>query len=212
MFFFDDPFYDPLDDFFVNSYLPRSRADVLEQRRNYNDAITYRLNQVLREEFGIDPYHNVDIRKRVHQLVTLQRHDRNDQSAFKQPVVDENRRYYGGDEPKQDYHQPPPPPQSCPHRVQYTSMYYTSSSNFDGKNFVEEHREKVTDADGSVHQTTRRRLGDRWYEVELNTDKDGKTTSKEQWHNVPEDQIEQFKADWAEKQQSKYALKHEPNQ
>ena len=62
----------------------------------------------------------------------------------------------------------------------------------------------MTDDDGSVHTTTRRRLGDRWYEQETHTDKDGKSTSKETWHNVPEESIESFKSEWSAKHGLKY--------
>ena len=83
------------------------------------------------------------------------------------------------------------------------SYFYESRSSRRGNDFVEEHRERVEDEDG-VHVTTRRRLGDRWYENEMHTDKEGKQWSKETWHNVPEDQIERFKAEWTEK----HSLQH----
>ena len=84
------------------------------------------------------------------------------------------------------------------------SYFYQSRSTYNGRDYVEEHRERVTDADGE-HTTLRRRLGDRWYETETHTDKDGKSTSKETWHNVPEDGIEEFKQEWEEKHGQKYA-------
>ena len=65
------------------------------------------------------------------------------------------------------------------------SYFYRSRSTYNGHDYVEEHRERVSDADGE-HTTLRRRLGDRWYETETHTDKDGKSTSKETWLNVPE--------------------------
>lgn len=205
MFFFEDPFdYDPLDDFFTYNYVPRRQA---QRRIQYENAIQERLNQVLREEFGIDPYHRVNIQQRANQLAQQQKADSQDHSEIKKKVVDENRNEEA--EPDQqiqhNYHQPVQHYQ----RVPYSSFYYSSASHFDGKNFVEEHREKVTDADGKVTQTTRRRLGDRWYEAKSITDKDGKTSSKETWHNVPEDKIEQFKAEWAENHEKKYAIDHD---
>ena len=84
------------------------------------------------------------------------------------------------------------------------SYFYESRSRYDGHDYVEEHRERVSDADGE-HTTLRRRLGDRWYETETHTDKDGKSTSKETWHNVGEDDIESFKAEWEAKHGQKYA-------
>ncbi|OHT12814.1 cysteine protease [Tritrichomonas foetus] len=74
--------------------------------------------------------------------------------------------------------------------------YYEGKSRYDGHNYVEEHRERLTDSEGKVHVTQRRRLGDRWYENESITDEEGKTLTKESWHNVPEDQIENFKLEW----------------
>lgn len=64
---------------------------------------------------------------------------------------------------------------------------------------VEEHRERVVRGDGSVHTVTRRQLGDRWYVHESHSTKDGESSSKETWHNVPEDAIESFKSEWEEK-------------
>ncbi|OHT06716.1 cysteine protease [Tritrichomonas foetus] len=86
----------------------------------------------------------------------------------------------------------------------YQSMFYESHSSYNGKNYVEEHRERVQDSDGNLHVTTRRRLGDRWYESKSITDGEGKTSTKETWHNVPEDQIDQFKQEWADQHQAKY--------
>lgn len=68
MFFFDDPFdYDPLEDYFNYRYNRRRRQP--QVRRNlYYDPIEDRLNQVLMEEFGLDPYYNIDIERRARQL------------------------------------------------------------------------------------------------------------------------------------------------
>jgi hypothetical protein len=76
-------------------------------------------------------------------------------------------------------------------------------STFNGRDYVEEHREKVTGADGETRIATRRRLGDRWYENEVHVDKDGKRTERETWHNVGEEDIERFKLDWNDKQSGK---------
>ena len=73
---------------------------------------------------------------------------------------------------------------------------FQSSYSSNGDNVVEESRESVTEEDGTVHSTTKRRLGDRWCESEVHTDKDGQQTSKDTWYNVPEDQIEAFKTEW----------------
>lgn len=64
---------------------------------------------------------------------------------------------------------------------------------------IEEHRERITQPDGSVHTVTRRQIGDRWYVHESHTAKDGESTSKETWHNVPEEAIQSFKDEWQQK-------------
>lgn len=213
MFFFDDPFdYDPLEDYFNYRYNRRRRQP--QVRRNpYYDPIEDRLNQVLREEFGLDPYYNIDIERRARQLQHQRDLDSQDHSETKERIEDEVRRDRGEDIPQQppQSHRPQPPQRAYQHQPPKT-YFYSSSSSYDGKNYVEEHREKVTDADGMTHQTTRRRLGDRWYQAESTTDKDGKTTSRETWHNVPEDQTEQFKAEWTQQHDQKYALTHDDKQ
>ena len=75
------------------------------------------------------------------------------------------------------------------------SFFFRSSTFRRGKDVVEEHRERVVNEDGSVHVVTRRQLGDRWSIHESHT-KDGSTSSKETWHNVPEDAISSFEAEW----------------
>ena len=67
------------------------------------------------------------------------------------------------------------------------------------RDVIEEHRERMTNEDGSVHVVTRRQIGDRWYLHESHSDKDGATTSKETWHNVSEDAIESFKKEWEDR-------------
>jgi hypothetical protein len=74
---------------------------------------------------------------------------------------------------------------------------------FDGRDYVVEHREKVTGADGETRIATRRRLGDRWYENEVHVYKDNKKTEREIWHNVGDEDIEAFKLEWSEKYQAK---------
>ena len=54
--------------------------------------------------------------------------------------------------------------------VMRRGYFFESHSSFNGKDYVEQHRERVTD---EVHIKTRRRLGDRWYEQETHTDKEG---------------------------------------
>jgi hypothetical protein len=61
----------------------------------------------------------------------------------------------------------------------------------------------VTGSDRETRIATRRRLGDRWYENEIQVDKDGKRTEGETWHNVGDEDIEPFKHDWNDKQSGK---------
>jgi hypothetical protein len=82
-----------------------------------------------------------------------------------------------------------------------TEYHFQSRSTYNGRDYVEEHRERFTGEDGGVHIRTRRRLGDRWYEVEDHTDADGKKSQRETWHNVGDDQIESFKQEWTERHQ-----------
>ena len=85
-------------------------------------------------------------------------------------------------------------------RPYYGRQYIShTKSTFNGQNYVEEHREKVTGCDGETRIATRRRLGDRWYENEIHIDKDGKKTERETWHNVADEDIEKFKLEWTEK-------------
>jgi hypothetical protein len=81
-----------------------------------------------------------------------------------------------------------------------TQQYFSSTrSTFNGRDYIEEHRERVTGADGETRIATRRRLGDRWYENEVHVDKEGKRTERETWHNVGDDDIDAFKLEWSEK-------------
>ena len=184
--FFDDPF----DDFF---YYPRQ---LIIRRPNYVDEyynqVQRRLNQVLRDEFGLPPNPTrADIQRRA---AELQRHM--DEAA-----------HGGKKEEDSDEKEEKKPKRQLPY------YFYQSSSYSNGNDFVEEHREKKTDKDGKVHTITRRRLGDRWYESESITDENGKESTKETWHNVPEDKIESFKEEWCKKHGQKYeALPHDNDQ
>lgn len=200
--FFDYPYYDPLDEFFGYRYnRPRRVRPQYYPVQDYFSTIEDRLNQVLREEFGLDPQYHVDIQQRAKQLQQQCDKDAQDHSETKQKVEKEAR-----EDNNNDTVPPPPPQQRTPpaRRQPYQQYYYQSRSTYDGNNYVEEHREKVTDIDGKVHMTTRRRLGDRWYEAESVTDENGKQSSKETWHNVPEDQIENFKLEWSQQHGNKY--------
>jgi hypothetical protein len=75
-------------------------------------------------------------------------------------------------------------------------------STFNGRDYVEEHREKVMGTDGETRIATQRRLGDRWYENKTHIDKDGKKTARETWHNAGDEDIEGFIVEWRKKHPS----------
>jgi hypothetical protein len=103
--------------------------------------------------------------------------------------------------------QPANPPEKKPRGP--TEYRFQSRATYNGRDYVEEHRERFTGEDGGVHVRTRRRLGDRWYEVEDHTDADGKKSQRETWHNVGDDQIEAFKQEWTERHQPTAAIKQQ---
>ena len=155
------------------------------------------------------PGYSIDIDRRARQLQHQMNEDAKDHSETKEKAKAEARAQYNEGE-----EHPSKPEEKRvvrqPRRSPFGSYFYESRSAYNGHDFVEEHREKVTGQDGVVHTTTRRRLGDRWYETETHTDKEGKSTSKETWHNVSEDQIEAFKKEWSEKHGQKYqAIAHD---
>ena len=69
--------------------------------------------------------------------------------------------------------------------------------------YFEEHCEKILDFDGSFHVIERRRLGDSWCEEETIENDDGRVSTKVTWHNVSEDQIDEFMKDWKEEKRKK---------
>ena len=84
--------------------------------------------------------------------------------------------------------------------------YFESHSRFDGEKLIEERKERKIDSEGKVHQTLKRRLGERWYETEQIEDKEGQIENKETWHNVSEEEIEQFKNEWISKSGQNHEL------
>jgi hypothetical protein len=90
-----------------------------------------------------------------------------------------------------------------------TEYRYQSSTRYNGGDYVEEHRERYVAGDGSVHIRSRRRLGDKWHETEDHTDADGKSTQREIWHNVPDDQIDSFKQEWCDRHNPKPAIEQQ---
>jgi hypothetical protein len=96
---------------------------------------------------------------------------------------------------------PTPTRQVAREPVPTKQFIYQTKSTFDGQNYIEEHRERVTGHDGEIRTVVRRRLGDRWYESETHRDKDGKETERETWHNIADDEIDGFKEEWSLKHQ-----------
>ena len=84
--------------------------------------------------------------------------------------------------------------------------YFESHSRFDGEKIIEERKERKIDSKGKVHQTLKRRLGDQWYETEKVEDENGGIENKETWHNVSEEEIENFKKEWTSKSFKKLQL------
>ena len=177
--YFDDPFfygYRP------RYYAYRPRLSVFDE---YMASVAERLAELLEDE-SFHARHGLEFEP--------------DHSETKAKAESEAKSLYGSDEAPSAPAKPSKPSSPASRR----GYFFQSRSSFNGKDYVEEHRERVTDDDGSVHTTTRRRLGDRWYEQETHTDKDGKSTSKETWHNVPEESIESFKSEWSAKHGLKY--------
>lgn len=102
-----------------------------------------------------------------------------------------------------------------PQQAQQPQQIFSSrSSSFvranldEGGRLVEEHRERVTGGDGSVHVVTRRQIGDRWYTHESHVSSDGTSSTKETWHNVGDDETASFKKEW----EDMHSIKHEEPQ
>ena len=87
--------------------------------------------------------------------------------------------------------------QKCEEKQTLEPFYYFEShSKFDGEKIVEEQKTRKTDSEGKIHQTLKRRLGDQWYQTEQIKDENGKTIVKESWHNVSENDVDNFKKEW----------------
>ena len=73
------------------------------------------------------------------------------------------------------------------------SSVYSSHS----RSGIEEIREKTYDSrTGETVESQTRRIGDRWCRIDTTIDKDGHSKSKETWHNVADEEMEDFKKEW----------------
>lgn len=175
--FFDEPRY----------YMYRTRPSFFDR---YMQSVERRLAHMLDTEI-FDARQIAEFEKNFKELEDSVEHD----EAEKKPAEGEKNEAQEHPEPKKE------------HPLPYQEFVFESHTTRNGKELVEEHRERVTDTDGSVHVATKRRLGNRWYVNETHTNKDGKSFSKETWHNVSEDQMEHFKREWSLK--NAHALKHD---
>ncbi|KAH0786151.1 cysteine protease [Histomonas meleagridis] len=90
----------------------------------------------------------------------------------------------------------------------YNKYSQIKKSYYDGGNVIEELREKTCDGtSGSVKETTTRRIGNKWCTIEEETNKNGEKTTREKWHNVPENEVDKFKAKW-EKHKGSFGFEH----
>ena len=188
--YFDDPF----DYGYIPTYyrVYRPRISVFDK---YMADVAQRLDKLVKDEMFY-PRHSLELEEKKEAHESAMKDDAKDKSEAKA----EAKAQHGSDqapEPKKERRARP-----------NLGYFFQSRSTYNGRDYVEEHRERVAEDDGSVHTTLRRRLGDRWYETETHTDKDGKSTSKETWHNVPESDIEKFKEEWT----AKHELKHEKSE
>ena len=184
--YFDDPFYYGYTPTYYRVYRPR--ASVFDR---YLADVADRLEGLLEDEMFF-PRHSLDFERAKGEPEHATKHDTDKKGEATAKEEGEAKDQHGSDKT----------PPSKPHTRR--GYFFESRSAYNGRDYVEEHRERVTDGDGNVRIITRRRLGDRWYENETSTDKDGKSTSKETWHNVPESDIDKFKEEWT----AKHSLKH----
>ncbi|KAK8888486.1 hypothetical protein M9Y10_039565 [Tritrichomonas musculus] len=88
------------------------------------------------------------------------------------------------------------PPKETETTKEFSSI---KQSFFNGPHMIEETRESRIDSrTGESREVTTRRLGNRWFQRESVTDKDGNKTTNERWHNVSPEQEEDFKKKWEE--------------
>jgi hypothetical protein len=187
--FWDQPLYNT-----YYAYDPFTFRRTPSRRARYLNYLENRLASLINDEFD-DFWDSPPQNKQVE----------HDQSPSQSPATP------SGEGQPQPQSQPQSPPSApAPAEAQQpaekksrglTEYHFQSRATYNGRDYVEEHRERFTGEDGGIHVRTRRRLGDRWYEIEDHTDADGKKSQRETWHNVGDDQIESFKQEWTERHQ-----------
>ena len=63
-------------------------------------------------------------------------------------------------------------------------------------NEAEEVRKKITDSENNIKIIVKRSIGNRWYQMETTISADGKKSTIEEWHNILEKDVEEFKKEW----------------
>jgi hypothetical protein len=183
--FWDQPLYHT-----YYAYDPFAFRRTPSRRTRYLNYLENRLASLINDEFD-DFWDSPPQKKQV----------QHDQSPSQSPVTPSGE---GQPQPQSQSQSPPPTETQQPAEKKsrgLTEYHFQSRATYNGRDYVEEHRERFTGEDGGIHVRTRRRLGDRWYEIEDHTDADGKKSQRETWHNVGDDQIESFKQEWTERYQ-----------
>ena len=103
------------------------------------------------------------------------------------------------EEPKENNNSEKEDDDKATQKIFSRSSTYQSTSNGNG---VEEVKESYTDEKGETHESTSRRIGDRWHRVESHSQKDGTKTIKETWHNISKDEKDKFNSEWDESRKS----------
>jgi hypothetical protein len=170
-----------------------------QQRSRYLNDLQNQLASLLNDES--DEFWDVPTRPRQ---ATQRDGPEKLESQPSHPQQQQEQQQPPADSPRTNEQQQPETPRHPP------AVYrYQSSARYNGSEYVEEHRERYVAEDRSVHFRSRRRLGDKWHETEDHTDAEGKTTQREIWHNVPDDQIESFKQEWGDRHQPKPAIEQQ---
>lgn len=150
-------------------------------RQRYVPIEAYLLNSIKQAQ-EYEKFKSLIYQEMLKQRKGKEIHDENEQPIDNIDNIDEKK-----EEPKNENTQ----------EIKAKQFYYFEKhSKFDGEKIVEEQKERKIDSEGKIHQTLKRSLGDQWYQTEQIKDEEGKTTVKESWHNVSENEIENFKQKW----------------